>query len=127
MVAVRHDDLSMAFDLVSYAAPMEHNAYGSLDTGKVWWTSDSSDAFDEEIPDDLKLPIATLRSRTRTSLIWEDVSPCALSHRRCLRVTTRPKDFSGGKELMRVSRICWNVKAFSSAGIRSKPMLSKVR
>ncbi|KAA0998693.1 hypothetical protein FVF58_43385 [Paraburkholderia panacisoli] len=54
MVAVRHDDLSMAFDFVSYAAAMEHNAYVSLDTGKVWWTSDSSDAFDEELPDDLE-------------------------------------------------------------------------
>jgi len=38
----------MAFDFVSYAAPMEHDAYVSLDTGKIWWTSDSSDAFDEE-------------------------------------------------------------------------------
>ncbi|MCP3712408.1 hypothetical protein M3I54_36710, partial [Paraburkholderia sp. CNPSo 3274] len=54
MVAVRHDDLSMAFDFVSCAAPAEHNAYVSLDTGKIWWTSDSSDAFDEEIPDDLE-------------------------------------------------------------------------
>jgi len=54
MVAVRHDDLSMAFDFVSCAAPMEHSAYISLDTGKVWWTSDSSEAFDEEIPDDLE-------------------------------------------------------------------------
>ncbi|HEX7911699.1 MAG TPA: hypothetical protein VF534_26900 [Paraburkholderia sp.] len=53
MVAVRYDDLSLAFDFVSYAAPMEHSAYVSLDTGKVYWTSDSSDAFDEEIPDDL--------------------------------------------------------------------------
>jgi hypothetical protein len=55
MVAVRHDDLSMAFDFVSYAAPMEHSAYVSLDTGKIWWTSDSNDAFDEEIPDDLEM------------------------------------------------------------------------
>jgi len=54
MIAVRHDDLSLAFDFVSYAAPTEHNAYVSLDTGKIWWTSDSSDAFDEEIPDDLE-------------------------------------------------------------------------
>ncbi|CAG9267723.1 conserved hypothetical protein [Paraburkholderia unamae] len=54
MVALWHDDLSMDFAFVSYAAPMEHNAYVSLDTGKVWWTSDSSDAFDEEIPDDLE-------------------------------------------------------------------------
>ncbi|HKR46195.1 MAG TPA: hypothetical protein VJU59_42145 [Paraburkholderia sp.] len=54
MVAVKHDDLSLAFDFVSYAAPTEHNAYVSLDTGKIYWTSDSSDAFDEEIPDDLE-------------------------------------------------------------------------
>ncbi|MBC8752760.1 MULTISPECIES: UPF0158 family protein [Paraburkholderia] len=54
MIAVRLDDLSLAFDFVSYAAPMEHNAYVSLDTGKIWWTSDSSDAFDEEVPDDLE-------------------------------------------------------------------------
>ncbi|SAL05808.1 hypothetical protein AWB78_07712 [Caballeronia calidae] len=53
MVAVRYDDLSLAFDFVSYAAPTEHNAYVALDTGKIYWTSDSSDAFDEEIPDDL--------------------------------------------------------------------------
>src|ERR1700760_2045150 len=31
-----------------------HNPYVSLDTGKIWWTSDSCDAFDEEIPDDLE-------------------------------------------------------------------------
>ncbi|WP_042876522.1 hypothetical protein [Cupriavidus necator] len=54
MVAVKHEDLSMAFDFVSYAAPMEHNAYVSLDTGKVYWASDSNDAFDEDIPDDLE-------------------------------------------------------------------------
>jgi hypothetical protein len=54
MVAVKLDDLSLAFDFVSYAAPTEHNAYVSLDTGKIWWTSDSGDALDEEIPDDLE-------------------------------------------------------------------------
>jgi hypothetical protein len=54
MVTVRHDDLSMALDFVSDTAPMEHNAYVSLDTGKVYWTSDSSDMFDEDIPDDLE-------------------------------------------------------------------------
>jgi hypothetical protein len=54
MVAVKYDELSMALDFVSYATPTEHNAYVSLATGKVYWTSDSSDAFDEEIPDDLE-------------------------------------------------------------------------
>jgi hypothetical protein len=54
MVAVKYDDLSLAFGFVSSAAPMEHSAYVSLDTGKVWWTSDSSDAFEEEIPEDFE-------------------------------------------------------------------------
>ncbi|QBQ99338.1 hypothetical protein [Paraburkholderia pallida] len=53
MVAVRYDELSLAFDFVSYAATTEHNAYVSLDTGKIYWTSDSSDGFEEELPDDL--------------------------------------------------------------------------
>jgi hypothetical protein len=30
MVAVKYDDLSMAFDFISSASPMEHNAYVSL-------------------------------------------------------------------------------------------------
>ena len=54
MIAVKYADLSMAFDFVSDAAPMEHNAYVSLDTGKVYWTSDFNDAFDDENPDDLE-------------------------------------------------------------------------
>jgi hypothetical protein len=54
MVAVKYDDLSMAFVFISSASPMEHNAYVSLDTGEVYWTSDSNDAFDEDIPDDLE-------------------------------------------------------------------------
>ena len=54
MVAVKYDDLSMALDFVSYVAPMQHNAYVCLDTGKVYWTSDFSDTFDEELPDDFE-------------------------------------------------------------------------
>ncbi|SAL79070.1 hypothetical protein AWB67_05383 [Caballeronia terrestris] len=54
MIAVKYADLSMAFDFVSDASPMEHNAYVSLDTGKVYWTSDFDDAFDEDHPDDLE-------------------------------------------------------------------------
>ena len=54
MVAVKYDDLSMALDFIGSASLMEHNAYVSLDTGEVYWTSDSNDAFDEEVPDDLE-------------------------------------------------------------------------
>ena len=54
MVAVKYDDLSMALDFISSASLMEHSAYVSLDTGEVYWTSDSNDALDEEVPDDLE-------------------------------------------------------------------------
>lgn len=54
MVAVKYDDLSSAFDFVSAAAPMDHHAYVSRDTGKVYWTSDSVDTFEEDLPDDLE-------------------------------------------------------------------------
>ncbi|CAL8481138.1 hypothetical protein [Caballeronia sp. S22] len=54
MIAVKYTDLSMAFDFVSDASPMEHNAYVSLDTGKIYWTSDFDDAFDEDHPGDLE-------------------------------------------------------------------------
>ena len=133
MVAVRHDDLSMAFDFVSCAAPMEHSAYISLDT-----ISRSIRAKSGGLPiparrstrrylTTSKPLTATLRYRTRASLISEAISPCALSHRRCLHVTSRSKNFSGDEGPMRVSRACRNVKAFSSAGTRLNPTLSKAR
>jgi hypothetical protein len=53
MVAVKHEDLSMAFDFVS-SEPFDQNAYVSLDTGQIYWTSDFIDAVEEEIPDDLE-------------------------------------------------------------------------
>jgi len=37
MVTVKYDDLSMAFDFVSFAGPMEHRAFVSLDTGVIYW------------------------------------------------------------------------------------------
>ncbi|MFM0610139.1 UPF0158 family protein [Paraburkholderia sediminicola] len=54
MVAVKFDDLSAAFDFVSYAAPIEHQAYVSLDTGTIYWISDAIDTIEEEIPEDLE-------------------------------------------------------------------------
>lgn len=53
MVAVKYDDLSSAFDFVSFTPPMEHNAYISLDTGKIYWVSDV-DPVDEDVPADLE-------------------------------------------------------------------------
>jgi hypothetical protein len=47
MVTVQFDDLSAAFDFVSFAAPFEHRAFVSLDTGAIYWISETS-PIDEE-------------------------------------------------------------------------------
>ncbi|MGQ0835220.1 MAG: hypothetical protein ACT4O5_09920 [Gammaproteobacteria bacterium] len=51
MVAVKYSDLSAAFEFVGSGAPMENNAYLSLDTGKIHWTSELcsiDDAYEAE-------------------------------------------------------------------------------
>ena len=53
MATVTYEDLSAAFDFVSFGAPMEHQAYISLDTGAIYWVSELN-PVDEDIPDDLE-------------------------------------------------------------------------
>ena len=53
MVAVKYDDLLLAFEFVSSAPAMENGAYISLDTGDIVWTSDV-DAVDNELPEDVE-------------------------------------------------------------------------
>jgi hypothetical protein len=53
VVTVKYSDLSAAFDFVSFAAPMEHRAYISVDTGAIYWVSEG-DSLEEEVPDDLE-------------------------------------------------------------------------
>ena len=54
VVTVKYDDLSAAFDFVSFAAPMEHRAYVSLDTGAIYWVSETNPIEEEDLPDDLE-------------------------------------------------------------------------
>jgi Uncharacterised protein family (UPF0158) len=54
MVKVKYDDLSAAFDFVSLAAPFEHRAFVSLDTGAIHWISDTNPLDEEDLPDDLE-------------------------------------------------------------------------
>ena len=56
MVTIKYDDLSLAFDFVSSSAPMEHRAFVSLETGKVYWVSELNPLDEEELPDDLDAP-----------------------------------------------------------------------
>ena len=53
MVTIKYDDLSLAFDFVSSGAPMEHRAFLSLETGKVYWISELNPVDEEDVPDDL--------------------------------------------------------------------------
>jgi hypothetical protein len=52
-VTIKYDDLSAAFDFVSFAAPLEHQAYVSLDTGAIYWVSETNPIDEEDLPDDL--------------------------------------------------------------------------
>ena len=54
MITVKYDDLSSAFDFVSFGAPFEHRAFVSRDTGAVYWISETNPIEDEELPDDLE-------------------------------------------------------------------------
>jgi hypothetical protein len=54
MVTIKYDDLSAAFDFVSFAAPFEHRAFISLDTGAIHWISETSSIDEEDLPDDLE-------------------------------------------------------------------------
>jgi len=53
MVTINYDELSLAFEFVSSGAPMEHRAFVSLETGKVYWLSELNPDDEEELPDDL--------------------------------------------------------------------------
>jgi hypothetical protein len=52
VVAILYEEISSAFEFVSSAAPAEHNAYISLDTGQIYWASELA-SMDEELPKDL--------------------------------------------------------------------------
>ena len=54
MVTIKYDELSAAFDFVSFAAPFEHRAFVCLDTGAIHWISETSPIDEENPPDDLE-------------------------------------------------------------------------
>ncbi len=46
-------ELRNTFDFVSAGAPLEHSAYICADTGKIYWTSDTADLDDDDVPADI--------------------------------------------------------------------------
>ena len=65
MVKVKYEDLSAALDFVSSAAPLEHQAFVSLDTGAIHWISETSLLDEEDLPDDLETSDRYLAIRRR--------------------------------------------------------------
>ena len=53
MVSVSRYDIELAFSFVNSAAPTEHRAYISLDTGQIYWVSELN-PIEEEVPEDLE-------------------------------------------------------------------------
>lgn len=53
MISVNFADLDMAVEFVSSGMPTEHRAYISIDTGAIYWVSDSSD-IEDDAPEDLE-------------------------------------------------------------------------
>lgn len=51
---MKYEDLSAAFDFVSFGAPFEHRAFVSRDTGAVYWISEANPSDDQDVPDDLE-------------------------------------------------------------------------
>jgi hypothetical protein len=52
MISVNLVDLETAVEFVSGGMPSEHQAFISIDSGAIYWVSESSD-IDEDVPDDL--------------------------------------------------------------------------
>lgn len=53
MVTIQYEDLSLAFHFVSSGAPMERQAFISMDTGEIYWVSAVAPT-DDELPDDFE-------------------------------------------------------------------------
>lgn len=52
-VTVNARELHDAFDFVSAGEAFDHNAYISLDTGKIYWRSTDADLQERDVPEDL--------------------------------------------------------------------------
>jgi|SRR5450830_441369 len=52
-IIIVYTDLRNAFEFVSSGSKNQHNAYISLDTGTIYWTSNALE-LEEEVPDNLE-------------------------------------------------------------------------
>ena len=55
-VSVDTGELELAFEFVSSGRQYENNAYVSIETGRIYWSSAMLDMEEEDLPDDLGAP-----------------------------------------------------------------------
>ena len=67
MIPVKLDDLETAVEFVSSGVPTEHRAYVGIDTGTIYWVSESSD-IEDDAPEDLGESNRYLEVPTKTDL-----------------------------------------------------------
>ena len=65
-MSVSFSDLQRAFEFVSSGGMGENKAYLDRQSGKIYWHSEFGDN-DEELPDDIGRPSASMRLRTSTA------------------------------------------------------------
>ena len=121
MVTVRYDDLSAAFDFVSFAAPFEHRAFVSLDTGAIYWISETSPIDEEDLPDDLETSDRYIAIPHKNELDLGNNLALRFAEEQ-LRIGTRPsrRPFGTGART-RVSKNFLSPKGVSRSGMRSRP------
>ena len=120
MVTVKYDDLSTAFDFVSFAGPMEHRAYVSLDTGAIYWISETNPIEEDDLPADLETSERYLAVPHKNDLdLGTNLALRFIEERLPDRTrTSRPP--SGAAALTRDSRSFSQRKAVSKSGTHSR-------
>ena len=120
MVTVQFDDLSAAFDFVSFAAPFEHRAFISLDTGAIHWISETSPIDDEDLPDDLETSDRYIAIPHKNDLDLGNSLALRFAEEQ-LPHRTRRRGFFDTVARTRVSRNFWRRKAVLRSGMHSRP------
>lgn len=127
MVTVKYEDLILAFEFIGAAAPTEHSAYISLDTGAIYWTSEVTDGLDDDVPDDLEVSDRYVAIPHKTDLeLGRDLALRFVAEQLPDRYT-QVYGFSSGKARTRGSRICSNRAVYSSSGMDLKLTLPNER
>jgi hypothetical protein len=121
MITVKYDDLSSAFDFVSFGAPFEHRAFVSRDTGTVYWISETNPIEDEELPDDLDASDRYIAVPHKNELDLGNHLALRFAEEQLPHRFATIEASSGIEERTRVSRSSSHRKVVSTNGMPTRP------